>query len=304
MTGKLLIDGIDVWTAYRAYVEKNGWNGLLSFPSLKQPDTNDWHEYDGLEVDLDNPVLDTRELTLSLASETIEGYRSVVSLMGQEKSVHTLTCLGRTFKLRMTHVPSLTISRGMSKFNLRLQDDSPLITSYVAPVADYQTFGDNYILGGLGTSQNPVSRSLAAYGISVLGGSQAEVEKSPSVKPNLTVNIASQSGAQYDDAPVVYQARDVRLNCLMRTNTLAGMWRNLDALLYDLVRPNARTLNGFECYYKSMSVSEFYPDGAPWLRFALTLCFFGGGKIMAHKMRFLSDRSIRKTNRNSMYFCS
>lgn len=271
MTGQLLIDGVDAYTSYGVHIERNGWNGLLSFPSLKEPEKNDWQEYDGLEVDLSAPKLNSREFSLTLASDNAGGLSAFKTAIG---GVHEYTCLGRTFKLRLVGQPSLTYAQGLRKFQVKFADDEPLDLStatYTAPTAG--TGSSDYYIGGLG---NPATRTFANYGVRILSGSQAEIERFPEVKRNLLVNIPSQSGAEYDeDGAVHYQAKDVRLSCLMRAASLTAFWRNYDALLYDLVRPNLRTLNGLQCYYKSMNVSEFFSD-TPWMKFSLTLCMVGG----------------------------
>ena len=65
----------------------------------------------------------------------------------------------------------------------------------------------------------------------------------------------------------------------MRAKNLTEFWRNYNALLFDLVRPGERSLyadsTGYEypCYYKSCSVTEFYPTGKIWFKFDLTLVF-------------------------------
>lgn len=65
----------------------------------------------------------------------------------------------------------------------------------------------------------------------------------------------------------------------MRADTLEELWRNYDALLYDLIRPNERKLwvdelgQEFLFYYKSCQVTEFYPTDKIWLQFTLTVTF-------------------------------
>ena len=270
MTGQLLIDGVDAYTSFGVYVERQGWNGLLSFPPLKEPDKNEWQEYDGREVDLSDPVLNTREIQMSLACQG-SGYTSFLSALGGGKAYHIVTALGRQFKLRLVQQPSLTMAEAntLSKLTLKFADDFPLDRSkatYVAPNGSV-IWTQGYTLG---------NRNLSEYGITVLSGTEAELRRSGDVKPNLLVNIGSAVGVRYDDDTVRYKSRDVRLNCLMRSASLTQMWRNLDALLFDLIRPGLRTLNGLDCYYKSMAVSEFYPEGWPWLKFSLTFCMTGG----------------------------
>ena len=63
----------------------------------------------------------------------------------------------------------------------------------------------------------------------------------------------------------------------MRAQTLDELWRNYDALLYDLVRPNKRELKAkslgksFQFYYVSERVRRFFPDGKIWLEFEIVI---------------------------------
>ena len=268
----MTLDGNDIFTTYGVCVVNGGLNGLLSFPALKTPASNDWQEYDGLEVDLENPVLNTRDIQLSFSASSENGYNAFLAALGGSTAYHTIVVLGRSFTLRYVQQQSLTQGESLFNFALRFADDFPMKRSthtYVAPNGSV-LIDSGYTLGGLGS---PASRLLSAYGVSVLSGSYTELMKNPAAKQNLLRNILSQSGAIYDNSQVRYKSRDVKLTCLMRAAGATQLWRNYDALLYDLIRPNARTLNGHSCYYKQMAVSEFYPDGKPWMKFTLTLCF-------------------------------
>ena len=99
------------------------------------------------------------------------------------------------------------------------------------------------------------------------------------MKQNLLRNIGTQGGAIYDGERVTFKTKDVKVTCLMRADTQAELWRNYDAFLYDLARPDERLLyvdaTGLEypCHYKNGSVSEFYASGKIWLKFTVTLVF-------------------------------
>jgi hypothetical protein len=154
---------------------------------------------------------------------------------------------------------------------LKFADDFPLEGySYVAPLTSFDST-TGYEIDGT---------DLGRYGVAVLEGTIAEITKTPTVKQNLLRNIGSKSGAIYDGERVTFQTKDVRLNCLMRATTMEEFWRNYNALLFDLTRPEGRTLyvesqeEEYPCYYKSSAVSRFYP--APdkiWLEFGITLVF-------------------------------
>ena len=69
MKGLFYIDGIDAFTRYGVMIEEGGYNGVLSYPSLKEPEqSNNWLEEDGIEVDLSDPKLNTKELDISFSA--------------------------------------------------------------------------------------------------------------------------------------------------------------------------------------------------------------------------------------------
>lgn len=272
MTGRFFIDGKDAFAEYGVFVQENGYNELVAFPSLKSVKSNDWHEEDGIEADLSAPVLDTKEFSMKFVF-TGENYRlgGFIELLS-DGAYHTFNFsgIGRTYRLRMVSHTNLDTALFLGFVTLRLADDFPLDGySYTTPASTVPPYGD-YELDG---------RRLTDYGIRVLEGTLSEIEKSPVVKQNLLRNIGTQGGAIYDGERVTFKTKEVKISCLMRAQTLAELWQNYDALLYDLVRPQERVLyadaTGLEypCHYKSCSVSEFYASGKIWLNFSITLVF-------------------------------
>ena len=121
-------------------------------------------------------------------------------------------------------------------------------------------------------------RSFADYGARVLGDVVDEMERRNEVKTGLLRKFSTKPGAFYDKAALFCEKggdRQVRL--LMRADTLAELWRNYDALLFDLIRPGARLYKEAPFYYSSCHVDKFIPDEPrPWLQFTLTLTFYAG----------------------------
>ena len=268
INNSLIIDGVDVYTNFGVYVVKGGWNELVSFPPLKSVDYNDWHEYDGIEVDLSNPVLDARELNLKFAS--CGNYSSFVNMLLDE-TYRQFVCseIGREVSLRYVQQANLAKASSLYTFALKFSDDFPLDRTTherLAPVSNIASSAD-WKLDNI---------NLTSYGVRVLDGSLAELLKTPAVKKNLCRNISTRSGIIYDDVPCSFQSRDVRLSCLMTASNLTNFWVNHDTLLFDLIQPDERKLTSFggqyKCYYKSCAVSEFIPSGNPWMKFTLTLC--------------------------------
>jgi hypothetical protein len=271
MTGNFYIDGQDAYSLYKVFVT-GGYKDLVAFPSLKSVESNNWAEEDGEEFDLSVPVIDTRELSIGFAFHGKNSRFGAFIEQLSDRAYHDFIFneIGKTYRLRMVSQPDMSQISTLGIFTLRFSDDFPL------PDYDYITPQSNivpqqyYELDG---------RDLSEYGVYVLRGSETEILKSPAVKKNLLQNIKTQSVAIYDGEYVFFQTKEVKLNCLMRATDLQKFWRNYNALLYALSRPEERLLyvdtTGYEypCYYKSCSVSKFSPQGKIWFEFSLVFVF-------------------------------
>lgn len=272
MKGRLYIDGKDIYSEYGVYVVKGGWNELIAYPPLKSVDSNDWQELDGIEADLSAPVLNTREIQLKVAFAGGDNRFFALIRHLSDSAYHTFDCrhIKRTYRLRLVAQPNLTVAHALGATTLKFADDFPLPNyTYKKPISNVAAY-DDYTFDGV---------KFTDYGVRVLKGTLDEVKKTPTVKTNLFRNISTQMGALYDGKNVTYKSKDVKINCLMRADTLDELWRNYDALLYDLIRPNERKLwvkeldKSFPFYYKSCQVTEFYPTDKIWLQFTLTVTF-------------------------------
>lgn len=272
MANNLYIDNINAYSSYGVFVADGGYNELAGFASLKNVQSNEWQEEDGEEFDLSAPVLDSRELSIKFTAHGSKYELGAFIELLSDKSYHVFEFreLGRTYKLRLVSSSNLDLAYQLGFVTLRFADDFPLDNyTYKAPLSTIVS-QSGYEIDGV---------SLANYGVFVLQGSLAEVEKSPAVKKNLLRNIASQKGAMYDGKTVTFETKEVKLNCLMRASSLPEFWQNYDALLFDLSKPNERTLyvdaTGYEypCYYKNSSVVSFAPIGKIWFEFSLVLVF-------------------------------
>jgi hypothetical protein len=272
MTGNFYIDNLDVYTLYSIFVTEGSYENLIAFPPLKPVESNEWPEEDGEEFDLSAPVLDTRELSVNFAclggNERFEGFIELLS----DGAYHNFNFveIGKTYRLRLVSQPDMSQVFTLGVFSLRFADDFPLSGySYLAPQSNIVP-KQGYELDG---------RDFSEYGVYVLQGSKTEIQKSPVVKKNLLQNINNRSGAVYDGEFVTFQTKEVKLECLMRASTMSEFWRNCNALLFDLARPEERILYvdsiwyEYPCFYKNCSVSDFVPLGKIWFRFSLVLVF-------------------------------
>lgn len=295
MTGRLYIDGKDAYTEYGVYVERGGWNELIAYPSLKAVESNDWQEKDGIEVDLSAPVLDTREVSIKFAIASFDDHFFAFIALLSDSAYHTFDCryIRRTYKLRLVSLSNLAVAQALGVTTLKFADDFPLSGyTYTAPESNILAYND-YIFDDV---------KFTDYGVRILKGTLDEVMKIPTVKTNLLRNINTQAGAIYDDKNVTYKSKDVKINCLMRAETLEELWRNYDALLYDLTRPEEHILKvdrldkKFSFYYKSCQVSEFYPTDKIWLQFTLIVTFITPNPIDAFKSEYEQLTYIENTS--------
>lgn len=272
MNGMLYIDGQDAFARYGVAILEGSYSRLIEYPATKEVKCNDWHEQDGVETDLTSPALGGRTLSLNFYASSQAGRAALLSSLAQGV-YHDFDFreLGRTYRLRMVSESGLNITQGMAVFSLYMADDFPLDGySYLAPSSS--------IVSAQGYSLD--NRDLSEYGAYVLKGTLSEILKAPNIKAALTVDIPSQPGVNYDGGDTVrYSSKEVSIYLLMRAGTLAELWRNYNALLYDLVRPGERALTvlstgkSYPCYYTGSSVSKFFPDGKIWLEFSIKLMF-------------------------------
>lgn len=101
--GRLFIDGHDAYATFGVWITRGGYDGLLPFPELVEPDWNDWPDEDGIEPDLANPTLRPRELNITFVRSVDS--RSAGDLVERlsEPGYHLfrVPSLGREWSLRL-----------------------------------------------------------------------------------------------------------------------------------------------------------------------------------------------------------
>lgn len=287
MTERLIIDGKDAFSEWGVIVVDQGYNDLVAMPPLKTLDSNDWQEEDGIEADLSAPVLNTKDITIQFAfSGLYNRFDDFVNHLA-DGAYHTFNCksIGRTYVLRMTQMPNLTCAQYLGVFAIKFTNDYPLKDyTYLAPSSSIAEVRD-FTLDDI---------PFTKYGCRICAGTLSSVKKAADVKTNLLRNITRKSGAIYDGAEVTYKSKDVKLVVHARATTLSALWRNMDALLYNLTQPGERTLyvaaleQEFPCVYKSCSVKAFYPEDV-WLDFELTLTFTRDFRSSADEMLLATE---------------
>ncbi len=283
-SGRLFFDETDVREYTYASTAFGGFDELIAFPPLKTPPANDWHEERGFDPDLSAPVLDTREVTLRLLNTDTGDYEYTLRTLAETPVVEVRApSIGRSWSLRFI---APTGGANASTFGLKFAEDTPMKDyTYQPPAAEKEcarilstSRRDKFVI-----TESP-KRSFADYGARVLGDVVDEMEQRNEVKTGLLRKFSTKAGAFYDKGALFNEkGGDRSVQLLMRADTLAELWRNYDALLFDLIRPGARRYANAPFYYSSCRVDEFIPDEPrPWLQFTLTLTFFEGSSFSSY----------------------
>lgn len=273
MTGKTYIDGVDIYSAFGAFVTEGGYASLICPPSLKKIEYNDWTEEDGIEADLSSPVLDERTVTLPMAFGGNCSSREKLMSLISDKGYHTWTFpdLEKEFTLRLMSESSFRSTCGLSVGTLNLADDFPYYEESIkSPEASVWNRHDYEIDG----------KGIHEYNLIALEGTLDEIRKSPDVKPMLTRSISSIAGTMYDGySDVTFKSKDVSLEFLLRPLNMTEMWSSLNSLMRDLLRPGERYLYVYadDCeypfYYKGCSITEFVFSKKVWVKMKLKVEF-------------------------------
>ncbi|MCX6222487.1 MAG: hypothetical protein NTZ69_16065 [Bacteroidia bacterium] len=266
----LYVNGIDVFQTFGIILSEGSYASLICYPPLKPIEINVWGEENGIEADLSEPRIDTRQCALNFgaigANADISGFIAILSI----GSYHDFyfSELSKTYALRLVSQSQNREVDQLGIFTLVFADDNPLSGyTYTAPsssLAPEQMYDIDEF-------------NLAEYGIWALEGNEDDIKKSPAVRMNLLVNSGSSKGATYDGVSVFFQEKDIELRCAMRAANLTEFWRNYQALLYNLTKPSERLLyvdsicEEIPFFYKSANVDTLIVRNEVWCVFTLSL---------------------------------
>lgn len=299
-TGSVYINNVDIYASFGAYVTMGGYDSLVSYPPLKGVTYSDYVEKDGVDPDLEDIALDSKDVSMTFAVSGEHG--RVVAFYEHLSSSPELECtfteIGYSCTLRVRSMSSLTLAERLGRCTVTFTDDHPLEGyEYAAPSSNLPADA-SYQLDG---------RRLTDYGVRITKGTHDSLLQPAGTKELLVRSTSVKHGGTYDENPsdvyaggkwshsstahgaVKHRNRDVRLKCLLTAPSASAAMRNYNALLFDLVRKNdtadptrrgMRTLTtpdgSIDCYYRSQSVSAFYVDeDRVWIQFELTLTTIG-----------------------------
>lgn len=271
----MIIDGLDAFTEYGVFVEKGDYKGVIQMPAFKKLDTTEWGEYDGEEVDLMSPVLDTRQFQLPLCITNVRYAEDLFNDLA-EGAYHTFEFveLGKTYRLRMVQNGSFSLLVHKGKLTITLADDFPSVPTLPSGLpyglGQSEVRQSGYELDGTDFSQ---------FGAYLAKGTDESIRKAANVRDNLKIDVKAVAGLRYDGAVVHFKTKDVTLKLLINAASMAEFWARYNALYSVLMQAEERVfyfavLGGeYDCYYKSSNVSKFVllGGGRVWCEFSVVL---------------------------------
>lgn len=258
------IDGTNILNSYNATLLQGGLKSLLAYPKLKTPDKNDWAEHNGIEVDLEAPKLDKKEVVLSILCNANNIDSFVNFLMLKTYRNYHFTSINKAFKLRFNGISEVKEIQGRCFFNLKLSDDFPLYNyTYEAPnLTASHDFG--YLLDGV---------KFTKYGLIPLEGTN--LESITEAKEKLEIKSKFASGVKVAEQTSKKKDYTATLQLFSKQST-ANFFKGYNAFLHDLVKSKERILTAkgktYKCYYQSARIEDFIiTEGIVWCKFSINI---------------------------------
>lgn len=273
ITGKVIINGVDVKDVYGAYVVEGGYVDIPCIPERKQPIVNDWYEYDGVEADLDSPCCEPMRHTVTFMMKGgLDDLDSFMKFIRSKRvASYQMVDISRTLSLRVVSMVADGIAIGLYRVTVVLSEDNPL------DGIEYQEPDNTKRPTGLKMDGN----DLSLYGLTIvdtLDGLHPEVE----VKDNLLHSSEYSSGESHysgDGMPVTCTADDITVSAVMTAKTFNQFWIKRDALALELFKPGERLIeyNGrsVRTYYKDCRSRAFLYSGKIWWMLELSFGYLG-----------------------------
>ena len=271
MTGLTTIDGIDLFTEFGAFV--SNYSELIAYPSLKEPDFNDWHEDDGIDVDMLEPALDSKEFDIQFAISEFNNIDALLELLS-DGAYHTFVFneISLTRSLRLISHAKNKVLIHLGEFTLKFADDYPL-DGFSSDTSQLSTETSGFEIDD--------KDLFSYYNIHVLEGIQEDLSKSPDIKENMLINVKREPGATYDDGIVSFKSKKLEIKCFYQADIESAgryWWQSYYNLLYDMIQPQLRILyvdyqqNEHSFYYDSAKVSKLnFTNNKIWIEFSIFL---------------------------------
>lgn len=270
ITGKMLIDGVDIKSTYGAYIVAGGYDDVPSFSEMKAPEKNEWFEGNSVEIDLSAPCVESQKMSFRfMMNGTIDNVQSFVDFL-MSKRTHTIEMVdvSRTRSLRIVDVSASSIS-SICNIMVNMYDDDPREgLEYVEPSSSHKNTGLS--IDGVDVSK---------YGC-LLTGSIDGLFPNIKMKENKLDESDYMDGQKHSNESGIYVERgDIRVRLIMRSYDKADFWKKRDALFLNLTKEGERIISwkgrDTKVYYKSCNSVDFDYSSRSWWEFELTFGCIG-----------------------------
>lgn len=264
MKGSCIIDGFDI-DDLGGFILRGGDYDFLTFPERLDPLSENWFEYDGVDVDLSEIFFKEKSLTVKfhIKGETsdefiyrLNGFYKRVSAPGYR--IFYSREFDRTFRLRFVSCPEYTHRGGLFKpgtkrgtLSVSFSMDDPL-----------QLFTDRSILIPTIEGRIPSQVSINGYDLSRFGIVVTQcynsVLKLSAAKQPLTRSFERMTGLLVSEPQQsTFEAKQITIECTMLADNRAEFYHNYTALFNNLTLTQSIEVSTLwadnECFYTSMS---------------------------------------------------
>jgi hypothetical protein len=273
----LTIGSTDVQASYGVALNPGAVAAVVGIPSFKALKSNDWHEYSGLDVDLSDPHFEEGVVEIPMSGRQA---REAAQLLTVRPYVHVdVSNTPFSANCRLLGVRSYATENGLETCRLRLGTDTDYATMlynarnshYNTPVtmepfgfADWET--DNWGL----------------WGVRLLDGWRSAFDAPRDIKTPLVRDISVIDGVEYDSdtTPATYREKSVTFQLLLHgPRDISVFWGLYHSFMYRVAHGWMMLMDEqgeeTEWYYGGMSVVEYMPTDAPWLKFNVRLNMIG-----------------------------
>lgn len=264
MKGSCIIDGTDL-DDFGMYILKGGDFDFISYPERKEPLQNNWHEENGIDVDLSEVYFNEKDVNVRFYirddnAMTFKQHLTGFHKLMMDKGYRSLYSreFDKTFKLRYVSTSDYNFKGGLyktgakrSEFTVNFVMDDPL-----------QIFTNKQLTEPINGRNNPSyvklnGRDLSEYGI-IVTQCYNSILQLPEVKSPLTRSFERYNGLLVHlSENNVFEKETIIIECSMLANTLSDFYHNYEALFNNIAIPEAlRIETGYskmKCYYSKMS---------------------------------------------------
>src|SRR5574344_470110 len=123
----ITIDGYDIFAQWTLAPVYGGlYNELGKFPAIKERDTNDWPDRNGIEVDLTDAVYKHREMTFQFFCNTYAKYKEFIAYVKAHQNFNLYDShTDRTYSLEYMDCSDFNDSSDHCTFAVRVRECKP-----------------------------------------------------------------------------------------------------------------------------------------------------------------------------------